>query len=344
MSAQLELVEGTRRQPEDYVREAIACEGCPIKTVCLISGGGDSTVTAHRCHDLYDELAFIDTGTALPGVREFVIDFAASLGKPLRIFDSGDAYRRLVLGDERWWRFFRRERRRGESLSDFVVRTTPGRRRGDGLGCAPHGFPGPGGGHRAAYARLKERQIEALVRDAKHGHPRSARVALLSGARKYESRRRSMNQGVDGWRRRKSQLWINPLNDWRNDEMADYRREHSIPQSDVAALMHRSGECNCGAYMSLGEIEDVLALYPDWHRAVIRPLEEEAIEAGIPRHVWGERTDTGRPGARGWPFGDVDAEQLALAFDQGVPDVGDAGELCSSCAAAVLAAGERRAA
>lgn len=70
--SQLELLEGDRREPEDYVREAIECEGCPLMTVCLISGGGDSTVTAHRCRNLYHELAFIDTGTALPGVREFV--------------------------------------------------------------------------------------------------------------------------------------------------------------------------------------------------------------------------------------------------------------------------------
>lgn len=328
---QLELIEQPRQTPEDYVADAIACEGCPIKTVCLLSGGGDSTVTAHRCHDLYDELAFIDTGTAVPGVRDFVVSFAADLGKPLRILDSGTAYRDLVLGDAAWWRFFRAERRRGESLSEFVVRTTPGRRRGDGHGNAPQGFPGPAGGHRAAYARLKERQIETIVRDAKVGRGRFERVAMLSGARRYESRRRSMSQGVEGWRRRGAQLWINPLNDWRDDEMVAYRRQHGVPISDATALLHRSGECNCGAYMSAGELADVVEIYGDWHRAIIRPLEEEAVEFGIPRCVWGERTDTGRVGARGYPFGDVASDRLALNFDQDVPDVSGAGELCSSC-------------
>lgn len=328
--AQIDLIEQSRREPEDYVREAVDCEGCPLKTVCLLSGGGDSTVTAHRCRDMYDELAFIDTGTALPGVREFVVDFAASLDKPLRILDSGDAYHRLVLGDDAWWRFHHRERRLGESLSDFVVRTTPGRRRGDGLGNQPQGFPGPGG-HLAAYARLKERQIEAIVRDAKVGQDRRTHVALLSGARRYESRRRSMSQGIDGWRRRGGQLWINPLNDWRDDEMTAYRAEHRIPTSDPAALLHRSGECNCGAYMSTGELADVVALYPDWHQDTIVPLEAEARARGIPRYIWGERSDTGRPGARGYPFDAIGADQLAFAFDQDVPAAG--GELCSSCAA-----------
>lgn len=84
--------------------------------------------------------------------------------------------------------------------------------------------------------------------------------------------------------------------------------------------------------MAAGELADVMTFYGNWYQQLIRPLEDEAREIGIPRHNWGERSDTGRPGARGWPFADVDAEQLALAFDQGVPDVAGAGELCSSCA------------
>jgi 3'-phosphoadenosine 5'-phosphosulfate sulfotransferase (PAPS reductase)/FAD synthetase len=39
----------------------------PVGTVCLFSGGNDSSVLAHRCHEHYSALAFIDTGTALPG-------------------------------------------------------------------------------------------------------------------------------------------------------------------------------------------------------------------------------------------------------------------------------------
>lgn len=328
--SQLELIDDEdRREPEAILAEATECEGCPLARVCLISGGNDSTVTAHRCRDHYDELAFIDTGTALPGVRDFVIEFAKDLGKPLRVLESGPAYAELVLGNRLWWEFARRERGAGESLSDFVLRTTPLRKQGDGLGNAPHGFPGPAGGHRAAYARLKERQIEELMRRLWAEHGGRGRVQLLSGARRHESRRRSMNQGTDGFRRRKSQVWVNPLNDWRNDEMAAYRREHGIPTSDVAALLHRSGECNCGAYMSTGELADVVALFPDWHREFIVPLQDAARDLGIPRYVWGERTDTGRVGARGWPFQDgISPDQLALSFGD---DRDAGGELCTSC-------------
>jgi 3'-phosphoadenosine 5'-phosphosulfate sulfotransferase (PAPS reductase)/FAD synthetase len=333
---QIELLPERYTEPEEYVAAALAAEGPVCATVCLVSGGGDSTVTAHRCRELYEELAFIDTGTALPGVRDFVVDYARWIDKPLRIYEAGPAYAELVLGDSRWWAFYREARRDGETLAQFVIRTTPHRKRGDGKGNAPQGFPGPGrGGHRAAYARLKERSVEALVRDLKAERApgdRMARVALLSGARKYESRRRSMTQGVDGWRRRYAQVWVNPLNDWRDERMAEYKLEHRIPQSDVAALMHRSGECNCGAFMHAGELEDVKALYPDWYRELIAPLEDAAREAGIPRSVWGERTDTGRPGARGYDFSAADSYETQLSFVAPDDVRFTHEELCSSCA------------
>jgi 3'-phosphoadenosine 5'-phosphosulfate sulfotransferase (PAPS reductase)/FAD synthetase len=333
---QVELIPHDRppaQRPEQIVAEALDAHGPVCRTVCLISGGGDSKTTAHRCIELYDELCFIDTGTALPGVREHVVEFADRIGKPLRIFDSGHAFDELVLGDRRWWAWYADERQRGETPTQFVVRTTPQRVIGDGRGNAPQGFPGPGrGGHRAAYVRLKERALERMVAELKARHApgdRLARVALLTGARRHESRRRSMTQGIDGWRLRRSQLWVNPLNDWTDDEMAAYQRDHDLRPSDVAALLHRSGECNCGAYMSVGELEDVLHLFGDWHGARIAPLEARAAELGIPRCVWGERTDTGRPGARGYDFdGSYEAQMTLLDPAAAAAEQ----ELCSSCA------------
>jgi 3'-phosphoadenosine 5'-phosphosulfate sulfotransferase (PAPS reductase)/FAD synthetase len=302
-----------QRPPEEIVSEALEVEGPVVRTYCLFSGGGDSITVAHRCHDLYDELAFIDTGTALPGVRDFVVRVADELGKPLTTLDNGPIpYEKLVLGDVAWWRWYgimrQRWQRKGYPEHALDVPTMVrldalrGRSVGDGKGNSPQGFPGPAGGHRAAYARLKERQVEALVRVTKAQHApgdRFARVALLSGARIDESDRRARNQAGPGYRRKGGQVWINPLNEWTNAEMRRYRREHRIAISDVAALLHRSGECNCGAYISKGEREDLLALYGDWYADTIAPLERWARYLGIPRDRWGERADTGRPGARG---------------------------------------------
>lgn len=54
------------------------------------------------------------------------------------------------------------------------------------------------------------------------------------------------------------------------------------------------------------ERADLEALFPDWVDDFIRPLEADARAAGIPRSVWGERADSGRPGARGTMLADLD--------------------------------------
>jgi hypothetical protein len=42
-----------------------------------------------------------------------------------------------------------------------------------------------------------------------------------------------------------------------------HRREHALPESPAAALLHRSGECNCGAFAKASQERAMLqALYP----------------------------------------------------------------------------------
>lgn len=243
--------------PFDLIREA-RDEHQPIASFCLFSGGNDSTVLAHACRDEYDELVFIDTGTAVPGVREFVEEYAAWIDKPLRIYDSGDAYRRMVLGD---WK------------------------KQDGTQAPALGFPGPAQ-HGRAYIVLKERRLADLVREAKRGHPRTATVMLLSGVRRAESSRRGDRAPMtrDG-----GKLFVNPLIDWSNSQMREYRQQHGLPQSDVAALLHRSGECNCGAFAAPGEREDLQQFYPQWFEENIAALEREAEARGIHFCKWGQR-------------------------------------------------------
>lgn len=233
--------------PDELIAEAKR-EHRPIATFCLFSGGNDSTVLAHRCREHYLRLVFINTGTAVPGVCEFVHAFAGWLDKPLDVYGSVGAWRRLVLEHG--------------------------------------GFPGPAG-HGRAYTRLKERSIEALLRDTKQGHPRTARVLMLTGKRRAESsRRRKTTAGIE---RRGGQVFVNPLIDWTDSEMRAYRAAHVLPESDVAALIHRSGECNCGAFAEPGEREMLRSLWPKWFEATIASLERDAEAAGLSACRWGER-------------------------------------------------------
>ena len=278
------------KQSPDEVIAVARAEHEPVATWCLFSGGNDSTVLAHRCREHYDGLAWIDTATAVPGVETFVREYAEWIGKPLRILSAGDAFRTMVLGDLVWWARFiaAHDREPTLTIEQSIVRDTVrlGRASGGELGQVPHGFPGPGA-HGRAYNRLKERQIMALLRESKQGHPRRSRVLFLSGIRRAESRRRSKREAINRLPG-KSAVFVNPLIDWTDQEMRGYRREHALPESPAAALLHRSGECNCGAFAKADEERAMLrALYPDFFAAVIESLEQEAQAAGVRWCRWG---------------------------------------------------------
>jgi 3'-phosphoadenosine 5'-phosphosulfate sulfotransferase (PAPS reductase)/FAD synthetase len=280
--------EVAREDPDELVARARG-EHRPVAVWCLFSGGNDSTVLPHRCREHYKGLAFVDTGTAVPGVAEFVREYAEWIGRPLRVLSAGDAFRVMVLGDRGWWSRFDAARAvdAGLSIEAFVARDTRERGRASGgeLGQIPHGFPGPGA-HGRAYNRLKERQIMTLLRTSKVGHPRTARVLFLSGIRRAESRRRSKREAINRLPG-KSAVFANPLIDWTGEQMRAYRREHDLPESPAAALLHRSGECNCGAFASAAEERAMLkALYPEFF-AGIEALEREAEAAGVRWCRWG---------------------------------------------------------
>lgn len=284
---QLALLPG--EHPDEVVRRARE-RFAPIATVCLFSGGGDSQALALRCREHVDKLAFIDTGTAIPGVVEHVREFAAWLDLPLRELrefedDPFRSFRNLVLGEDE-------DRDRVENWK-------------------PLGFPGPGQ-HGRAYNRLKECQIERLLREEKVGQHRHAKVLFLTGVRRAESVRRRKRAAVT---QKRGMVYANPLIDWSNSQTRIYRQHAGGPESEVAALLHRSGECNCGAFASAADERAMLkSLWPAWW-ARIEALEVEAEAAGLRWCRWG-----------GYDVAGVRAG--------GEPD---AGELCTSCEARLFA-------
>lgn len=282
-----------RRDPDALVAAAKE-RFAPIRTICLFSGGADSGVLAHRCARHYDELLYIDTGTAIPGVEDHVLAFAALLGKPLRVRRSAGAYRTMVVGDELWWSRFREaatRRRHPFGIEQMRAEDrAAGRTAARLFGEAPYGFPGKGQ-HGKAYSRLKERRIEDALRDAKRGRPRRSTVLFLSGIRRAESARRSRREPLS---ERGSAKFCAPLIDWTDAEVAAHRERHALPLSDVAALMHRSGECNCGAFAQAAEERRLLSsLWPEWWSATIGALEAEAESLGIRWCRWGRHDLTG---------------------------------------------------
>lgn len=260
----LERFPGLSLTPDEVMREAEEF-GPFVARIALFSGGGDSTAMLHYALDRgwVSEAAFVDTGTALPGVREHVEQVCAQWRVPLSVWEAGDAFERMVL-DPRM------------------------------------GFPGPGQ-HGRAYQRLKERQLRRLVK-ARKSHVRD-RVLFVSGVRRHESKRRASRPHVA---REGATVWANPLTDWTDEQMRAYKREHDLPVSDVAALMHQSGECGCGAFAAPGEREMRCSLFPEWGRW-LTDLEARAEAAGVKNCRWGERP--GKAGEAGPMCSDC---QLAL--------------------------------
>jgi 3'-phosphoadenosine 5'-phosphosulfate sulfotransferase (PAPS reductase)/FAD synthetase len=274
------------RTPEGVIAAAHERYGPFIHRVCLFSGGNDSLAVAHRCRDHYDTLVWVDTGTAVPGVAEFVAEAAEWLEKPLRVYQAPQgAYRRIVLGGV--------DPKTGNDKE-------------------PLGFPGPMQ-HTRCYVNLKEAALESMLRDFKKGHERTARVLALTGIRRSESLRRKSRAELT---KRGSLVFCNPIIDWSALDLTRYRVEQNFIESDVAALLHRSGECNCGAYATKGEREMLRSLWPEWFEERIGSIEREAEERGLECAVWGSGRDL------------IDARKLERK----------AGEMCSDCQLRIEAA------
>jgi 3'-phosphoadenosine 5'-phosphosulfate sulfotransferase (PAPS reductase)/FAD synthetase len=145
------------------------------------------------------------------------------------------------------------------------------------------GLPGPGA-HRYTYIRLKERCVEQLIRD--HRSHIGERFMLLTGVRRAESKRR-MGYG-DPVSRRGGQVWVNPLVNWPNQAMRDYRSEHRLPVNPVSAHLHISGECLCGAMAADDERAALRFFYPEFD-ARLTGLEAQAKSAGKRYCEWGSK-------------------------------------------------------
>lgn len=153
------------------------------------------------------------------------------------------------------------------------------------------GFPGPGM-HQWAYVRLKERCVRMIMRE--HG---KTRVALITGCRSQESRRRMGHvepikigerekNGVVNKRR----YWLAPCHDWTTVDQHAFMEANDLPRNPIKQTpIGMSGECFCGAFARPAEIEMIKQYAPD----VAQEIERLAhIAASLGKHaVWGTRPD-----------------------------------------------------
>jgi 3'-phosphoadenosine 5'-phosphosulfate sulfotransferase (PAPS reductase)/FAD synthetase len=249
-----------RREPADIIADAWT-EHAPTKAYVMFSGGKDSSVTLDylwRNHrDKINGALHINTGIAVPETSAFARRFCD---------ERGIAYHEYAVPSDTY-----------ESLVER------------------YGFPGAMS-HRFMYINLKQRAMEAFMRDFKTA--RYDRIALLTGVRYSESIRRMGNSKPVS--RVGSQVWVAPLIDFSNMEMHEYREQYSVQMSEASRTLHMSGDCLCGAYAQPGELAMVDLFHPDIAKR-IRALQERVAEA----NVWRVKHDQPPiPATWGWEHND----------------------------------------
>lgn len=225
----------------------------PVAVYLMFSGGHDSLTATHVGATWATErhipfsVVHINTGIGIEQTRQFVRQTCLVNGWNLRELHAD----------------------REEQTYEYIVRK--------------YGFGGPGS-HPFLYRRLKERKLERLVREAKTGHPRTARVMLVTGMRRDESVRR-MGHG-DFQRRRGAQVWSSPLEHWSKRDCNHYLEYHDLPRNEVVDLLHMSGECLCGAFARIDEMQDLEHWFPET-AAYLHELEREVEALGHASCIWG---------------------------------------------------------
>lgn len=251
----------------------------PIAVFGLFSGGHDSFSACYVAsrHPAFTAAVHINTGIGVAATRDYVRQTCRDRGWKLLEYSAAENTGRGGKPDPQIYR-------------EMVIRD---------------GFPGPHG-HGMMYFRLKERQLLRLQREfgASSGRKEYAykrrgvltgkirpavppsRVMYVSGCRSQESDRRMGNTEevqLDGAR-----IWCAPIHDWSKLDTTNLLEHVNQPRNPVVDLIHKSGECLCGAFAKKGELQE-LALWD-----ITRPAYDEimALEAEVvPIHGrgWGER-------------------------------------------------------
>lgn len=228
----------------------------PVATICLFSGGNDSTALFELVSGSVDAALHIKTGIGIIDKGRTATDHVEAMCKakkvPLIVLDTKpEVYRHIVL--------------------------RPDKPKG--------GFPGR---HDICYHLLKNQRLQEFQRD---NSKRGQTLLFVSGVRKSESKRRSRgvaSKEIDAPRGRlKRCAWVNPIIGFTQAHLLSLRNEKGLPQCEGAQFIHKSGECLCGSFPSPVTLDEIEFWFPATG-AYIRSLEREAQKMGKPYCKWGQ--------------------------------------------------------
>lgn len=262
----------------------------PKLVVGLFSGGHDSlsaNLVASKA-SRFSGCLHVNTGIGIPATREFVRATCERQGWKL-------------------WEYKATENTYADGTPDPMDYDDLVRR---------FGFPGPDA-HRYMYIKLKQRSIERFLRDV--GARTDFPVLFISGARSEESERRMGNTDTKPSNRGRS-VWVNAIHDWTKADTNSFIDRLHVERNLVVDLIHKSGECLCGAYAKPGELNE-LGQWPQTRPAYDRicALQEEVMK----RFPW-----TWEEAPPGWWNEKNNGQTFLLDYDD--PDAWDQ-PLCHRC-------------
>lgn len=211
-------------QANKIIKKAID-EWQPVHIVILFSGGYDSMALAHWCANNYDgQLPIstwsIDTCLSADGWTDYIEGVAEELNLPdFHIYRNEKGFAQYL----EWVREY---------------------------GC-PRGLAG----HKRAYARLKERAIDAI--HMMYKTERSSKTLFLSGIRQSESREREKLTAPIQRMRKSNKVFANPLFCWSDEDVMRYRLDNDLPDNPFYSTVSGSGDCQCnwGNFITLGTLQ-----------------------------------------------------------------------------------------
>lgn len=232
----------------------------PIAVYGLFSGGHDSlasTLIASQ-HKAMTAALHIHTGIGVPATRDFVHQTCKERGCPL--IEKSSANNTNAKGEP------------DPQIYEELVKA--------------YGFPGPGH-HGKMYNRLKERALRIVEREsgANCRCRLKRRVMYVSGCRTEESTRRmatTKEVQVDGRR-----IWCAPIHDFSKLDCNLVIEAFKAKRNPVVDLIHKSGECLCGAFAN-SDTDNELEELNMWD--LTRPAynEIQRLNAIVkPIHGWG---------------------------------------------------------
>ncbi len=142
------------------------------------------------------------------------------------------------------------------------------------------GFPKGINGHNSMLWYLKQKPLDRWIRDIP-----GPTIRLVTGIRKAESSRRMNAEMSKPEHRRGRKLWTAPILNWSKADCMTLIETEGLPRNQVVDLLHRSGECLCGAMARADEIHDIDQWYPEVGQRIHR-LERELETLGLIACTW----------------------------------------------------------